>query len=96
MFKDGLSGNQAVEISWSYKKNPLNPCLLIHLKLQSNIRKRDLSTVVKMKTNRRARPPGPKKIWIISEMKEFVKDPSRESSDHRRDEGECDEPTDKP
>ena len=44
----------------------------------------------------RARSPGPKKIWIISEMKEFVKDPSRESSDHRRDEGECDEPTDKP
>ena len=65
-------------------------------KLQSNICKRDLSTVVKMKTNMRARPPGPKKIWIISEMKEFVKDPSRESSDHRRDEGECDEPTDKP
>jgi hypothetical protein len=24
-----------------------------------------------------------------------VKDPSRKSSDHRRDEGECDEPTDK-
>ena len=79
----------------SDKKNPLNPYLLI-LKLQSNICKRDLSIVVKMKANRRADPRGQRRFGSSTEMKEFVKDPSRESSDHRRDEGECDGPTDKP
>ena len=81
----------------SYKKNPLNPYLHIHFKVAIKYpQKGSLNCRQDEGELSELDPRGQRRFGNISKMKEFVKDPSRESSDHRRDEGECDEPTDKP
>ena len=81
----------------SDKKNPLNPYLLIHLKVAIKyLQKGSLNCRQDEGELSELDTRGQRRFGSSTEMKEFVKDPSRESSDHRRDEGECDGPTDKP
>ena len=53
IFKDHSCENEAVEISWVREKERIHPSPVSSKspKLQLNIRKRDLSLVVKMKAN---------------------------------------------